>query len=178
MFVTSQKAQKYYSVSHETLRQWAIKGEIEFTSTSGGHRRYKIIRPIDNKVGKKSYIYARVSSRKQENDLKRQIAFAQKKYPNHTVISDIGSGINEKRKGYKALLDKVLEGSVKEIVVAHKDRLSRFGFDLIKFICSKFGTKIIIIKNCKPKHEYQELTEDLMSIVTVFTARYHGKRKY
>ena len=177
MFVTSKVAQKHYNVSYETLRQRAIRGEIDFKLTRGGHRRYRLVHPCDEKLERKSFIYARVSSKKQEDDLKNQISFIKEKYPEHEVISDIGSGINENRKSYKALLDRVLDGGVEEIVVAHKDRLSRFGFDLVKSICSKFGTKIIIIDD-EERDENAELADDLMAIVTVFSARYYGKRKY
>lgn len=178
MFVSSKKAQKFYDVSPETLRQWALRGEIEFITTNGGHRRYKVICSNDNKNERKSYIYARVSSKKQEEDLKHQVVFIKKKYPNYQVLTDIGSGINPNRKNFKTLLDKILDGTVKEIVVAHKDRLSRFSFDIIQFICRKFGTKLIIINEKEDKEPTEELTDDLMSVITVFSARYYGRRKY
>lgn len=177
MFVSPSQASKYYGVSTESLRQRANKGKVKFIVTSGGHRRYQIIHRDAHE--KRSYIYARVSSRKQEGDLKSQVSFLQKKYPKHEIITDIGSGINEKRKGYQTLLDNIFNGDVKEIVVAHKDRLSRFSFELIQQICKKFGTKLIIArKRDEPEYPSNELTEDLMSVITVFTARYYGKRKY
>ena len=89
MFVSSKKAQKFYDVSPETLRQWAIREEIDFITTRGGHRRYKIISKNDNKNERKSYIYARVSSKKQEEDLKHQVSFIKTKYPNHEILTDI-----------------------------------------------------------------------------------------
>lgn len=180
MFVAPKEASKYYQVTKETLRLWSEKGKVEFITTSGGHRRYKIklTDSITKLQDRKSYIYARVSSRKQESDLKTQINYLQSRYPNHELITDIGSGINEKRKGYKALLEQVFTGTVKQIVVAHKDRLSRFSFDLFQSVCSKYGTKIIVAREEEDKNGQQELTDDLMSVITVFTARYYGKRKY
>ena len=179
MFVSPKQASLYYGVTTESLRQRANKGQVKFIVTDGGHRRYQIISKNNNRNEKQSYIYARVSSRKQEDDLKNQISFLQKKYPKHEIITDIGSGINEKRKGYQTLLDNIFNGVVKEIVVAHKDRLSRFSFELIQQICKKFGTKIIIArKRNEPENPSNELAEDLMSVITVFTARYYGKRKY
>ena len=182
MFVSPKQASLYYGVTTESLRQRANKGQVKFIVTDGGHRRYQIIDKNNNRNEKQSYIYARVSSRKQEDDLKSQVSFLQKKYPKHKVITDIGSGINEKRKGYQALLDNVFNGDVKEIVVAHKDRLSRFSFDLIQQICKKFGTKLIIVNkhesNIGKENSSNELTEDLMSVITVFSARYYGRRKY
>lgn len=178
MFVSSKEAQKFYNVSPETLRLWAEKGEIEYQKTKGGHRRYKIINRNKKPGCRKSYIYARVSSKKQEKDLKSQIKFLQEKYPKHKVLSDIGSGINTRRKKFKTLLDRLLDGNVEEIVVAHKDRLSRFNFDIIQFICKKLGTRLIVVNEEREKEPNEELAEDLMSIVTVFSARYHGRRKY
>jgi putative resolvase len=179
MFVTSKKAQEYYKVAGETLRSWALRGEIEFKTTAGGHRRYKIMCPEDRENNRKSYIYARVSSKKQDADLQQQIKYLSEKYPEHEVVSDIGSGINPNRKGFKALLDKILSSTVREIVVAHRDRLSRFSFEFISQICKKFGTKIKVLGD-EPdsKTPSEELAEDLMSIITVFTARYYGSRKY
>lgn len=176
MYVTPQQAAQYFGVSTETLRLWADKEKIDFIKTKNGHRRYKI-HVQDNKKKKISIIYARVSSRKQEEDLDRQIVFLQKKYPKHQLITDIGSGINFKRKGLITLLDKIFIGSVKEIVVAHRDRLTRFGFEIFEYICKKFNTKIIVIENDN-KSPVEDLSEDLFSIITVFTARYNGMRKY
>jgi predicted site-specific integrase-resolvase len=119
-----------------------------------------------------------VSSKKQENDLKHQVSFIKEKYPDYEVLTDIGSGINPNRKNFKTLLDRILDGTVKEVVVAHKDRLSRFSFDIIQLICRKFGTKLIVIDDKENKEPAEELTEDLMSVITVFSARYYGSRKY
>ncbi len=178
MFVTSKKAQEFHKVSGETLRQWAIKGEIEFITTKKGHRRYKII-PIGDKTEQRErYIYARVSSSKQKRDLQKQISFLTQEYPEHKVISDVGSGISIKRKGFKTLLEQILEGNVEEIVVANKDRLSRFSFKLIQLICRKFGTRIIVANKQKTKSDNEELADDIISIITVFTAKYYGSRKY
>ena len=91
MFVTPHQATKYYGVTAETLRRWSNNGKIDFTVTDGGHRRYKIIFKNNIESDRKSYIYARVSSKKQEKDLERQIAFIKEKYPNHRVVTDIGS---------------------------------------------------------------------------------------
>ena len=127
---------------------------------------------------KLKFIYARVSSKKQDADLERQIKFIQNLYPSHTVISDIASGINFRRRGLNKILEAVLTGSVAEIVVAHKDRLCRFGFELLENICKFFKTTITVLDNKSGKPYMDEFAEDLLSIVTVFTARFYGKRKY
>jgi predicted site-specific integrase-resolvase len=175
MYVASKDAQKFYNVTANTLRRWANNGTIKYITTQGGHRRYYIQDKNDNR---QTFIYARVSSKKQEQDLQRQIKFLKNKYPKHQVITDISSGINYNRKGLNSLLEQVFQSNVKEIVVFSQDRLARFGFDLIQNICTHFHTKLII-ENSKEQQTYeQELAEDLLSVVTVFTARYHGSRKY
>jgi predicted site-specific integrase-resolvase len=172
MFVTPKQASKHYNVSTETLRLWSENGK----KTEKGHRRYEI-NIQDNKQKRISIIYARVSSKKQEEDLNRQILFLQQKYPTFELITDIGSGINFKRKGLKTLLDKLFNGVIKEIVVAHKDRLTRFGFELFEFMCKKFNTKLTVVEE-ENKSPIEDLSEDLFSIITVFTARYNGICKY
>ena len=104
-YVSAAEAKEYYKVHAETLRDWANKGQIAFKKTAGGHNRYKLPeKPKEN--NRKSYIYARVSSRKQESDLQRQIKYHRKKYPSYEVISDIGSGLNFKRQGFRKILEK------------------------------------------------------------------------
>lgn len=163
-------------VSRETLRLWSTQGKIETTKTEGGHRRY--IYNEDKNETKFKFIYARVSSKKQEADLERQIKFLQKLYPKYKVISDTGSGLNFNRKGLNYILEAVVEGSVAEIVVAYKDRLCRFGFELIENLCKYFKTTLTIVNNNNNKSTTTELAEDLLSIITVFTARFYGQRKY
>ena len=176
MYVSSKKAQEFYNVSGETLRIWSEKGKIKFKTTKGGHRRYFV--KTNFKEKRKSIIYARVSSNKQKFDLERQIEFVQQKYPKNEVIKDIGSGLNFKRQGFISLLDEVLNGCIKTIVVTDKDRLVRFGFELFEYICKRHGTKIIILSKQKKKEFSEELTDDLMAIITVFSARYYGKRRH
>ena len=130
-------------------------------------------------VSKKAIIYARVSSTKQKKagDLQRQIESLQTSYPNHQLISDVGSGINFKRQGLQKLLFMVLEGKVREIVVEHRDRLCRFGFDLIEWLCERHGTKITVESEVDTTPE-QDFTNDLMAVIAVFSARYNGRRRY
>lgn len=91
------------------------------------------------------------------------------------IISDIGSGINYNKKGLNQLIDKITNSEVDKIVVLYKDRLIRFGYELIENLCDKYGTTIEIIDNTE-KTEEQELVEDLIQIVTVFSCRFQGKR--
>lgn len=153
-------------------------GKIKVTKTDGGHRRYVYNDDTDKKETKLKFIYTRVSSKKQQSDLERQIKYLQKLYPDYRVISDIGSGLNFNRKGLNNLLEAIITGTVEEVVVAHKDRLCGFGFELIENICKYFSTTLTIVDDKSGKSQTDELAEDLLSIITVFTARFYGQRKY
>ena len=132
---------------------------------------------------KEEIVYARVSSAKQAGDLQRQKELLCQKYPNHQLIFDIGSGLNWKRKGFRRLMDKVLSGEVGEIVVTRRDRLCRFGLELLEFIFKRFKTKFLVLGSefqtidADGGHDVQaELAEDLLAIVTVFVAKTNGMR--
>jgi len=178
MFVSPAKASEHYHISKETLRLRALSGQIEFIVTDGGHHRYKII-PIDvSQSSKKKVIYARVSSSRQKKDLDRQIKFAQQKFPEYTVIKDIGSGFNFKRKGFISLLEQVMFGYIEEIVITHNDRLTRIGFEFIFFICKHFKTKLTVLSDKDDKTGDTEFTEEFISVITYYTAKFYGMRKY
>jgi predicted site-specific integrase-resolvase len=123
--------------------------------------------------------YCRVSSNKQKDDLERQIenvkSYMIAKGYSFEVITDIGSGINYNKKGLNQLIDMIVASEVEKIVVLYKDRLLRFGYELIENLCSKYGTTIEIIDNTE-KTEEQELVEDLVRIVTVFSCKLQGRR--
>lgn len=125
----------------------------------------------------KKIIYARVSSQKQKGDLSRQIEFLRTKYPDYQVISDIGSGINFERKGFKNILEGVFKGTISEVVVTNRDRFTRFGFELFEWIFQQHNSQLLADQTDN-KNAQEELSEDLLSIITVFTARYYGKRRY
>ena len=174
-YVSPREASKYYNVSEQTLRQWANIGKLKFKTTEGGHRRYEI---VENIAGR-TIIYARVSSRKQERDLNNQIGFLKKAYPEYEVISDIGSGINFKREGFRTILEQLFCRNIKEVVVTSDDRFARIGAgELFKWMFEYFGAKLTVLSKKRNVSAAEEFTEDLLEIITVFTARYHGKRKY
>lgn len=148
-----QKACKLYGVRAETLRRWADTGHVYSWRSPNNTRMFRSTdlekffnrdRNEDKNIGKK-IVYARVSSHKQRDDLQRQIDLLRRLYPDHIVIQDIGSGINFKRKGLRSILDSCMSREVGEIVVAHKDRLCRFGFELIEHIVNNQGGKIIVL---------------------------------
>lgn len=175
---TPQQLSKLLNVSPGTLKHWENTGQIEATKTKGGHRRYIYSAPANVQHSKKNYIYARVSSSKQKSDLERQIAHLQAAYPSFEVISDIASGINFRRRGLITLLDQVIAGGVSNVVVAHKDRLTRFGFELFQLLFQRFGVTLTVLSDSDIEEPITELAKDLLSVVTVFTARFYGSRSY
>lgn len=178
-FVKPKEAAKFYGVSETTLRDWANEKKIECNTTKGGHRRYKIIKPETTQTEKGYYIYARVSSQKQQGDLGNQIQLLRTAYPRHELITDIGSGLNGKRKGFRKILEELFQGNLKEVVVTHRDRWTRFHYELFEWIFDQWDAKLVSIGDKENGDEREnELSEDLMSIVGYFHAKYYGKRKY
>ena len=123
--------------------------------------------------------YCRVSSNKQKDDLERQIEdmklYLTSQGKPFEIISDIGSGINYKKKGLKELIRRISQNKVEKVVVLYKDRLLRFGFELVEYIASLYNCDIEIIDNTE-KPEQEELVEDLVEIITVFSCKLQGKR--
>ena len=178
-WVPSSKACVFFGVSSITLKRWEQSGKIKCQRTSGGHRRYLINSGdiIENPKTSKKYIYVRVSSTKQKNDLARQRDFLLSKYPDYKVISDIGSGLNYKRKGLLKLLELSNKGEVSELVVFSKDRLCRFGYELLQWQFLQNNTELVVYDKSDKTPE-QEFTEDILAILQVFACRWNGKRKY
>ena len=120
-----------------------------------------------------------MSSQKQKEDLDRQINLMKQLYPSHRIISDIGSGLNFKRKGLQELINMAIKNQLDEIVVAYKDRLARFGFELIENIVKTHSNgKIKILNKSEEKTPSEELTEDIIAIMNVYVAKVNGLRKY
>jgi predicted site-specific integrase-resolvase len=178
MYVSRGRAAKHFSVSGQTIVKWADCGTLDFVRQPSGQRRYWIGETRGATKEKKNICYCRVSSAGQKDDLHRQIEYMRSKYPGWEIVSDIGSGLNWKRKGLKTILRRALQGDVAKIAVAHKDRLARFGFDIIEFMLAQRGVGIICDSNDEHKSREEELTEDIISIITVFSAKIYGRRKY
>jgi predicted site-specific integrase-resolvase len=143
--------------------------------TPTGYRLYDL--SSLNGVERVKVIYARVSSKGQKEDLQSQIAHLRARFPDYELIEDIGSGLNFKRKGFRSLLERIMQGVVGEVVVAHKDRLCRFGFDIIEIIANKNACKLLVLDESKLSPQ-AELVQDLLSIIHVFSCRLYGLRKY
>jgi predicted site-specific integrase-resolvase len=126
-----------------------------------------------------NFLYTRVSTKKQVDDLSRQIEYIKRPvYVDYILISDIGSGINFKRKGLQTILAACLHGTIGEVVVAHRDRLCRFGFELIESIITKAGGKLTVLENNNTSTPETELADDLLAIIHIFSCRQMGKRSY
>jgi len=167
-------------ITSRTLARWNKEGKINSIRTEGNHRRYlkKDIdnRRLDTNKTRKRICYCRVSTAGQKEDLFRQVQFFKLNYPDHTIVTDNGSGINFKRKGFKTILESAINGNIEEVVVTHKDRLCRFGFDLIEGIIKDHSNGRIVVLNQEKTSPEKELVDDLISIITVFSSRLYGLR--
>ena len=165
-------------VTVQTLRNWANNGEILHRETTGGHRRYLL--PVTGSPdGERHGIaYARVSSSKQKPDLERQIVFLRTRYPGHKIVSDVGGGVNFARPGLRAVLDACMRGTVSEVVVAHRDRLARIGSGLIEHIIFRCGAVLTVIEDRACDGCPEELANDVLEVLTHFTAKHNGRRSY
>jgi len=185
-FYKLSEVSKMTSISVVTLRLWIKNKKINYTKTQGNHyliSEEEIMRIFNlkqkNEPKRKIIGYCRVSSKKQEGDLKRQIDYVKQycitKGYSFEIIEDIGSGINYNKNGLNLLINLIIQNRIEKVVVLYKDRLVRFGFELIENICKQFNTVIEIIDNTE-KTEEQELVEDMIQIVTVFSCKLQGKR--
>ena len=129
------------------------------------------------RVPTETICYCRVSSPKQRDDLQRQVVFMRERYPDARVVTDVGGGLNFQRKGLVALLERLHRGDKLRIVVAHRDRLARFGFDLIRWMAEQNGGEIVVLGGTDYSPQ-QELTEDILAILHTFSCRLHGLRRY
>ena len=161
-----------------TIQKWDKQGKIRVVRTPGGRRRIpeSEIRRLQGEKGIRSIIgYARVSSNTQKDDLKRQVEYLRQSGVQE-VITDIGSGLNEKRKGFLRLLDRVLHNEVDKVVILYEDRLTRFGFDTLKKVFEAHGTTIEVLNQTDVKPPQQELVEDLITIISHFSGKLYGMR--
>lgn len=181
MYVKAAEYSKRFKVHPQTLRRWAAAGKVAFKRTPGGIRLYELPSASGgeprSQQQKEKVVYARVSSAKQKDDLQRQADFLRSKFPDHRLVTDIGSGVNWKRKGLLSLLDASHRGDLQELVVASRDRLCRFAFDLLAVVFRQRGTKLVVLDAADASPE-QELSDDLLSIVQIFCCRRNGKRRY
>lgn len=181
MLVPLRKAVQITGLSPNTLRKYADTGKIKATRINKGQRLFDVselsLLNKNEEKGKPVVCYCRVSSSKQKNDLVRQVAFMRQQFSDADIIQDIGSGLNFKRKGLQTILQRLLQGDKFTLIVPHRDRLCRFGFEMLQFLFEQNGGELLVLnqENVSPQ---QELTEDLLAILHVFSCRMHGLRKY
>lgn len=175
--VPSRIACEILGMCPNTLRKYADLGHIKVVKNASGQRWYD----VDEYMGRAKKVavvcYCRVSSPKQKDDLARQVVFMREQYPQAEIVQDIGSALNFKRKGLRSLLERLLQGDKLTLVVAHKDRLARFGFELIDFLVSTNGGELLVLDRVVDSPN-EELTKDLLQILHVFSYRMHGLRRY
>ena len=188
-FITSKNAKARIGVHAHTLREWADSGLLPSIRVPSGQRLYDVdafIRksykggdaPTDKSDDRLRLCYCRVFSHSQCDDLERQVEFMRSQYPDHTIVKDVGSGINWKRKQFKAVLEFAMRGRVEEVVVAHRDRLCRFAFELVEWILATNGCRLVVLDQGMAASQHGELADDLLAIVQVFNCRANGRRKY
>ena len=175
-------------VSVKTLQRWDRDGILKANRTPTNRRYYTYDQYLqfkgiqtENDI-RDTVIYARVSTRNQKDDLQNQVEFL-KQFCNakgiivNQCVEDFGSGLNYNRKKWNKLLDEVMANKIKTIVISNKDRFIRFGYDWFEKFCEKFNTKIIIVNN-ETLSPNEELVQDIISILHVFSCRLYGFRKY
>jgi predicted site-specific integrase-resolvase len=175
-------------INAATLRNWAIAGKLEFIQTPSGKRLYnreqamQLIGVKSSEITvKRRVAYARVSSHHQQKDFERQIEYLQQECPDYEIVSDIGSRLNWKRRGLLSILEEAHNGLVQEVVVTHRDRLCRFGFELLEWLFEKYKVKLVVLSSLSKEQgesagEYNELAEDLLAVTNFFVARNNGLR--
>ena len=146
-FVPMRKAADILGLHPNTVRKLCDEGKIKCKKLESGHRRVDVSEFLREQERRSTTIicYCRVSSSKQKDDLQRQVEYMQERYPTAEIIKDIGSGVNYKRKGLKAILERSMRGEVIKLVVAYKDRLARFGTDIIRQVLEFNGGKLVVL---------------------------------
>lgn len=179
---------EFIGVSVKTLQRWDREGILKANRAPTNRRyytyeqylQYKGIKTTED--NRHTVIYARVFTRNQKDDLKNQVAFL-RQFCNakgiivDRCIEDYGSGLNYNRKEWNRLIEDVMEQRVKTIVVTHKDRFVRFGYDWFEKFCMRFNTNIVVVNN-EDLSTQEELVQDIISILHVFSCRLYGLRKY
>ena len=188
MTISIGDAAKELGVSITTLRRWADSGKIRSERSPSGQRRFyladiKRITPrnlsqLDERI---TINYARVSGHDQKEDLKHQVqvleAFSAANGWQYETIQDLGSGLNYQKKGLQKLLKRIMRGDIARLVITHKDRLLRLGAELVFAVCEEFETEVVIVNQTVEEISFeQELVQDMIELITVFSARLYGSR--
>ena len=183
-FIKIGEAAKILGVSVQTLRRWEETETIIPARKIRGTRYYDYnqLTGVKDRESELTIGYARVSSHDQKKDLERQknvlSSYCAAKGWSFEIVSDLGSGMNYRKKGLKKLLDAILERKIKRLVLTHKDRLLRFGAELIFALCEVRQVEVVIINQGDESSFEEELAKDVLEIITVFSARLYGARSH
>ncbi len=197
-YIGGKKASELLGVHPRTLYLWDKNGSIETIRTPGGKRLYNVKKFLDKNIPKEEVIindeskndlkndklnicYVRVSTYGQKDDLERQKELMKSKYKDYEMIEDIGSGLNLNKRGIRKIIDLAIEGKINKLVIAHKDKLVRFGYELIEDLIKKYSNGSIEIMNeIKEdiKSPEEELVNDVLQIMNVYVAKMNGLRRY
>jgi len=179
------EAAEVLGVSITTLRRWEVEGKIMPERTVSGHRRYDLtkLKPemfYEAATTRRTIAYARVSSHDQKADLERQKQvlelYCARQGWKFEVLADLGSGMNYHKTGLKRLLHAIIDGQIGRLVVTHKDRLLRFGAELVFAMCEAKGVEVVILNQGEDTTFEEDLAKDVLEIITVFSARLYGSR--
>ena len=182
MKLSIHEASKLIGVAVSTMRRWESEGRLIPERTEGGHRRYDRDALLNYKYHKENVKltvgYCRVSSSDQREDLSRQVKtvsdYCAAKGYQFKIIQDLGSGLNYNKKGLKELIELICHKEIEKVVINYKDRLIRFGYEIIEQLCFINDVDIEIINYSEDKNHEEELVEDVLSVITVFSARLYG----
>jgi Predicted site-specific integrase-resolvase len=174
-------------ISRKTLHVYATTGKIRYTVMPNGYYDYNdedVYKLLNRDVKRKTVIYARVSTNIQKNDLNNQIDQLKQwcfmnGYTINAIYSDIASGISfENRKGFFEMLDEILNYRVEKVIITYKDRLSRVGFELFKYLFERFGTEIVVISEVgDAKLDSEEVFEEIISMLHCYSMKMYSKRR-
>lgn len=186
MLLKVSDAATYLGVSVSTMHRWEREGKLIPLRTKGNQRRYDTEElesfKFNSSNEKYTVAYARVSSSDQKEDLERQVetvsAYCVARGYQFKVVKDIGSGLNYNKKGLNELISLVCTNKINRIVINYKDRLLRFGYEMLEQVCRFHNVKIEIINHTEDKTYEEELVEDVLSVVTVFSSRLYGSRSH
>jgi excisionase family DNA binding protein len=173
--MTVQQAAAFYKVHPQTIRCWTRSGKLTCSRTIGNHRRFDI--PNDGPDSRIKVGYARVSTHDQKKDLETQEQVLLESKPD-LMIKDLGSGMNYKKPGFVKLLLLIVTGKIKEIVLTRKDRLLRFGSEIIFQLCKHFNVKVTILYETAIKEPMEQFALDVIEIITVFSSKIYGLRSH
>ena len=170
---TVAEAAAHYGVHPQTIRRWTRDGKLACTRTLGTHRRFEV--PGNDQT--KTVAYARVSTHDPKKDLQTQEQVLQQHRPD-IMIKDLGSGMNYKKPGFVKRLTLLITRQIKEIILTRKDRLLRFGSEIIFHLCRHFGVKMTILYETEVKEPMEPFCLDVIEIITVFCSKIYGFRAH